>query len=228
MFSMARIYFVLALFAITLLVTSVVLGLRGGDVNTVSREYRQALATLQDLTRQKEMDDPVEVQLAEARSAFDRTRERYQPIRTGQTSHFLVGLLAALVAVLINSISLTYFIGTSRWCREVVETYSLDPRLIERSMMIKRRNVPWALSGILLVLAVIALGGASDPGANTSNPADWVVPHRLLAIGATCWIGWAFLQQVGLVGRHTELIEEILGLVEEIREGKGSEPAGSD
>ena len=128
----------------------------------------------------------------------------------------------------INSISLTYFIGTSRWCREVVETYSLDPGLIERSMMIKRRNVPWALSGILLVLAVIALGGASDPGANTSNSADWVVLHRLVAIGATCWIGWAFLQQVGLVGRHTELIEEILGLVEEIREGKGSEPAGSD
>ena len=146
---------------------------------------------------------------------------------TGDLAYIIILPIAALVGWAAFA-WLTYFIGTSRWCREVVETYSLDPRLIERSTMIKRQNVPWALSGILLVLAMIALGGASDPGANISNSADWVVPHRLLAIGATCWIGWAFLQQVGLVGRHTELIEEILGLVEEMREGKGSEPAGSD
>ena len=94
---MARIYFVLALFAITLLVTNIVLGLSGGDVNAVSREYQQALATLQDLTRKKDMDHPVESQLAEARSTCDRIKERYQPIHSGQTLHFLLGLLAALV-----------------------------------------------------------------------------------------------------------------------------------
>jgi len=218
---MARIYFVLALFAISLLITNLVLGLRGGDVNGVAEEYLAAYETLQDFSRRSEMGEEVEVELAGARGAFARVKTRYQPIRSGQTFHFLMGLLAALVTVLINSISLTYFIGTSRWCREVVETYSLDPHLIERSKKIKRRNFPWALSGILLVLAVITLGGASDPGANTSNSASWVLPHRLLAIGGSCWIVWAFLQQVGLVGAHHELIEEILGLVKEKREGEG-------
>jgi len=225
--SMARIYFALALFAMSLLLANLVLGLSGGDANAAAREYLQARVTLQDLRRREEMGEAVREELAEAQDTFATARDCYQPIRRWQTFHFMLGLLGALVTVLVNSISLTYFIGTSRWCREVVDTYSLDPQLIERSRKIKRKNFPWSFSGILLVLVVIAMGGASDPGANTTNPASWVAPHRLLAIGATLWIGWSFLKQVVLVGSHSELIEEILGLVEEKRRGEGSEPAGS-
>ena len=225
--SMARIFFSLALFATSLLLANLVLGLSGGDANTTAREYLQARETLQNLARREETGEAVGQELAEAKEMFATARDRYQPIRRWQTFHFMLGLLAALVTVLVNSISLTYFIGTSRWCTEVVNTYSLDPQLIERSRKIKRKNFPWSFSGILLVLAVIAMGGASDPGANTTNPASWVAPHRFLAIGATLWIGWSFLKQVVLVGSHYELIEEIIELVEEKRKGEGSEPAGS-
>ena len=152
---MARIYFVLALFATSLLVANLVLGLSGGDANAVASEYLLARDSLHDLARQKEMGEDVEKELADARSTFAGVKDRYQPIRSWQTFHFLLGLLAALVVVLVNSISLTYFIGTSRWCKEVVETYSLDPQLTERSRRIKRKNFPWSFSGILLVLTVV-------------------------------------------------------------------------
>ena len=43
------------------------------------------------------------------------------------TVHRLTGIAAALAVVLVESVIVTYFIGTSRWCKEVIETYSLDP-----------------------------------------------------------------------------------------------------
>ena len=42
------------------------------------------------------------------------------------TAHRLAGTAAALMVVFVESIVVTYFIGTSRWCREVVQTYQLD------------------------------------------------------------------------------------------------------
>ena len=33
--------------------------------------------------------------------------------------------------VLVESVVVTYFIGTSRWCKEVVETYRLDPAAVQ-------------------------------------------------------------------------------------------------
>ncbi len=57
--------------------------------------------------------------------------------------HRLLGVAAALVVVLVNSIVVTYFIGTSRWCKEVVETYGLDAQFIRRSVALKRRTFPW-------------------------------------------------------------------------------------
>lgn len=46
------------------------------------------------------------------------------------TVHRLSGVLAALVVVLVNSMAVTYFVGTSRWVREVVETYGLEAVLL--------------------------------------------------------------------------------------------------
>ena len=42
------------------------------------------------------------------------------------TVHRLAGVAAGLAVVLVNSIVVTYFIGTSRWVKEVTETYRLD------------------------------------------------------------------------------------------------------
>ena len=42
------------------------------------------------------------------------------------TMHRLTGLAAALAVVFVESVVVTYFIGTSRWCKEVVETYQFE------------------------------------------------------------------------------------------------------
>ena len=87
-------------------------------------------------------------------------------VRGLQTIHFLLGVLASLVTVLVNSVSVTYFIGTTRWCREVVEEYDLDASLYERSRALKRLTYPWALGGVFVMLGIICAGAAADPGAN--------------------------------------------------------------
>ena len=74
------------------------------------------------------------------------------------TVHRLSGIFSSLMVVLVNSMAVTYFIGTGRWCREVVETYELDNVLIERSKQLKRQAFPWAVSGMLAVVTIVALG----------------------------------------------------------------------
>ncbi|HEV3004682.1 MAG TPA: hypothetical protein VGX78_09475 [Pirellulales bacterium] len=80
------------------------------------------------------------------------------------TTHRLAGVGVGLLVVLVNSIVVTYFIGTSRWCKEVVATYSLDGELVRRSTRLKRRTFPFALASMLVVVVLIASGGAADPG----------------------------------------------------------------
>src|SRR3954452_7227372 len=81
------------------------------------------------------------------------------------TFHRLTGVAAALSVVFVECIVVTYFIGTSRWCREVVETYQLDRSAVAESNRLKRRTFPWVLIGMLTVVGIVALGGAADPGA---------------------------------------------------------------
>src|SRR5690242_16402093 len=68
--------------------------------------------------------------------------------------HRMMGIGSALVVVLVNSIVMTYFIGTSRWCKEVSETYGLDPKYVRRSTELKRSTFPWAFLSMLVVVGV--------------------------------------------------------------------------
>ena len=99
-----------------------------------------------------------------------------------QRSHRLSGTAAALVVVFVESIVVTYFIGTSRWCREVVQTYQLDPAPAEASQRLKRRAFPLALAGMLVVVAIGALGAASDPATGRPGTHDWVNIHLIAAM----------------------------------------------
>ena len=65
------------------------------------------------------------------------------------TVHRLSGVFAALMVVLVNSMAVTYFIGTGRWCREVVETYGLSAALTQGAKAIKRAAFPGSVIGML-------------------------------------------------------------------------------
>jgi hypothetical protein len=137
--------------------------------------------------------------------------------------HRLTGIAAALVVVLVNSIVIVYFIGTSRWCKEVCEAYRLDRSLVARSSQLKRRTFPWAVTGMLTVVGVIALGGAADPGTLRPGTEWWVTPHMLGAMAGLIIVAWVFWVLWQNIARNQMVIADVMTEVRRIREEHGLE-----
>lgn len=142
------------------------------------------------------------------------------------TVHRLSGVFAAIMVVLVNSMAVTYFIGTGRWCKEVVETYGLPAELVARSKAIKRSSFPWSVLGMLAVVGIVALGGAADPSTGRPGSENWVTPHLVGAIALTALVAWCFQSQVPRIRRQQLLIEDVLARVREIRRSRGLEVDG--
>ena len=139
------------------------------------------------------------------------------------TVHRLSGIFSSLMVVLVNSMAVTYFIGTARWCREVVETYELDNVLIERSKQLKRQAFPWAVSGMLAVVTIVALGGAADPASGRSGTQDWVSVHLVGSLACVAVIGFCYQAQMSALRGQQRLIDEVLAAVRDIRLARGLE-----
>jgi hypothetical protein len=122
-------------------------------------------------------------------------------------------VLSALVCVLVNGIAMTYFIGSSKWCSEVVDTYSLDLSYIRKSRTLKRRAYPWTISGVAVIVVIVACGAAADPATQIESSASWVTPHMIVAILGTMWLLVSFLNQAALIGAHYDVINEIVEAV---------------
>ena len=135
--------------------------------------------------------------------------------------HFLFGLAAALSVVFVNSIAVTYFIGTSRWCKEVVETYGLDVKLARESYELKRHTFFWAVTGMLAIVGVIALGAASDPATGRADAADWVTFHLAGAFAGLAVVLFSFTVAWNNVAANHQVIRSILDQVREIRAQRG-------
>ena len=202
---MVRIFASLAVFAVALLVADLIAGVWIGNFNAAALEYFAALEAADD--------NGEEVWQAAA---------NFEPVASRALVHRMLGIVASLVVILVNSISVTYFIGTSRWCREVVDAYRLDPALAKHSALLKRKTFPWSLLGILVMLGVAAVGAACDPGTGYLRP-QWVTPHVVTAIGGTMFIAVAFFYQVRGIAANYRLIEEIL---EQVRTMRAAHAAG--
>src|SRR5690606_16480093 len=140
---------------------------------------------------------------------------------------------AAIAVMLVNGIVITYFIGTSRWCREVVEAYELDPAFARRSAALKSRVFPVTLAAMLVVVGMVAVGGAADPArALPPPPADftWADIHLLGTLLGAAFFVWVNYQQWTIIAANQHVIGDILEKVREIRIAKGLEvddlPAG--
>lgn len=150
------------------------------------------------------------------------------------TVHRLAGVSAGLVVLLINSIVVTYFIGTHRWSREVSETYHLDPEFVQRSARLKRGTFPYSLLSMLTIVGVVALGGAADPGATRQLAPvagiSWATLHLMGALGGLAVILFSALMQWLNIHGQREVIAQIMAEVRRIRLERGldvedSEPA---
>ncbi|RLS69569.1 MAG: hypothetical protein DWI01_08190 [Planctomycetota bacterium] len=142
------------------------------------------------------------------------------------TVHRLSGVFAALMVVLVNSMAVTYFIGTGRWCREVVETYGLSAALTQRAKAIKRAAFPGSVIGMLAVVGIVALGGAADPATGRPGTQNWVTPHLVGAMALAALIAWCFQSQLPRIRRQQALIEEVLDEVRVIRRDRGLDVEG--
>jgi hypothetical protein len=140
------------------------------------------------------------------------------------TVHRLTGVAAALVVVFVESVVVTYFIGTSRWCREVVETYKLDPSAVRASNRLKRKTFPWALLGMLTVVAVIALGAAADPATGRANTQSWADWHFFGAGLGIALIAWTYVVAWTNILANHAIIEQLVAEVARIRHERGLEP----
>ena len=141
------------------------------------------------------------------------------------TIHRLSGVAAAITVVLCNSIVVTYFVGTSRWCKEVSETYELGSTFTRRSTIIKRRTFPLAVANMLIAVGIIALGGAGDP-AGTFHGAPppgltWTNLHFMGAALGLCFIAWASLAEYGNIEANQAVIADVMQEVKRIRTERG-------
>jgi len=148
------------------------------------------------------------------------------PEPTNETLHWarihrLTGVAAALMVVFVESIAVTYFIGTSRWCKEVVETYQFDPAPVAASNRLKRRTFPWALAGMLTVVGVISLGAAADPATLRPHTQQWADWHLWGAVLGIVFVAWTYVIEWNNIVANHEIIEGIVNQVRAVRRDQG-------
>lgn len=137
--------------------------------------------------------------------------------------HRLGGVAAGLVVVLVNSIVITYFVGTSRWVREVSETYHLDARFLLESNRLKRKTFPWCTMCMLAVVGLIALGGAADPGNGQPNTEFWVMPHLFAGYGMLAFLALTSVVAWNNIHGNQQVINSVVAEVAKIRRERGLE-----
>lgn len=223
---MTRIYTSLAVLSLALLCVAMLLGLRTGDYNGQFAEYGRVgkpLVERRAVLRDQRPRPVAEIRRIEEQLATEH--EKLQPLEQQTLIHMMFGVAAALVAVLVNSICITYFVGTGRWIREVVEAYQFPQSWVEESSVIKRRAFPWAMGGMLTAVGIIALGAAAHPGTIREGTAAWVTPHLIGAIVGTMFIALAYYMQAGRIAENYALIQRITDQVHEVRLRKGLDQA---
>ncbi|MGD9644086.1 MAG: hypothetical protein AB7U73_00130 [Pirellulales bacterium] len=159
--------------------------------------------------------------LGDIRNPQDRDAQHWA------TVHRLSGVAAALAVMFVNGIAATYFIGTSRWCREVVETYGLDPALWRRSTSLKRRTFPLCVANMLLAVVMVALGGAADPGASVQlqpiGGITWAQIHLVAAFAGLAWFVYSSTLQWNNIQANRDVIDAIMIEVRRERAARGLE-----
>jgi hypothetical protein len=205
---MSRIIILLVLFALLMLAVTMTVGLALGDLQATMREARHVAAQIAEAERRYTDDTDKLPELRRQRAALAG------PMQWAEW-HRLLGIATALVVILVNSIVVTYFIGTGRWCREVSEAYQLGSQFVDESIALKRRAIPWSVVGTTAVIVTVALGGSADPTATgrLDRDAVWATAHLVVAVMTVVIVACCFYIQWIKVGDNVVVIQKIMDAV---------------
>lgn len=206
---MSRIFMSLSILPAMLVIVTMGVGWWIGDYNGAHGDY---LALSKEAARNPDTISEEQV-LAEA-AKLKEPRRRF-------TIHFQLGLATALAVTLINSLSVTYLIGTSRWIKEVCDAYELDEKYVNDSKRIKRSTFPWSIMGVLSIIMIVAFGAASDPGTGIPTTAQWVSTHLIVAMAGTAVIIIAIFVQASNLQVNADIINQVVEDVRREREARG-------
>lgn len=141
--------------------------------------------------------------------------------------HLLAGLGAVVFSVLVHSIVLTYFMGTSRWLEETTQAYHLGSVWIDECRTLKYRTLPAMALCLGALIATAAFGAAADPASPVGFKGWWgVSPDTLHLSAALCTWGLNLIVNLGeyaALSRNGEIVNEVLGEVRRIRRERGLE-----
>lgn len=121
--------------------------------------------------------------------------------------HFMLALVAAIVAVFTHTMTYFYFAGMSGNVKRAVQEHGKGKERLAESRRIKAKVLPWAFGGVGLLMVTFILGG----GAHTRAIPAWIHSGLgYLALGysgvALLVEGYYLLQQNAVVNAfHREL-----------------------
>ncbi|PHR97940.1 MAG: hypothetical protein COA78_26835 [Blastopirellula sp.] len=211
---MTNIFRTLAIVSLALLSLNVLLGLRIGDYNG---QIDQLHKTAQQV--KSETDPAKQTQI---KSTFQTQQAEWSEIRGRAGVHMVLGTLAAICTVLASCVCLTYFVGTSRWCKEVTEAYHFETALAERSANMKRLAFQLAVATMTTMMLLVAIGSL------VSSTGDYfrawspvmVTPHMIFGFAATALVAFIFLKQMQLVTENYQIIRQLSEQVQKVRQDK--------
>ncbi len=130
--------------------------------------------------------------------------------------HFLLGLAAAMMTLLVHCLIFTYFLGTGRWVKEVKLAYDLpDAPLPRLTRDLKRRVFPPALFAMLAAIATGAAGAAAQVEAW-----PWEI-HATLAT-LTLFVNlWAFRLEYRCLQTNIGVLDDVMREVDRLRALRG-------
>ncbi len=200
--------------ALMLMVAVMTLGLSLGEFRAIHDDHYEIVIKSHQLEAAY-VSDRAEIKRLSARLA------QLEPTMRWATVHRIGGLATAIFVILVNSIVVTYFVGSSRWCKEVGEAYQLERALTDRSTILKRKTFPWAVVGMLAAVAISGLGAAADPMSNFGRQHDLSYVHLSAALFGTTVIAYVFFVAWTNISENHAVIARVLTEVKRIRVERG-------
>ena len=157
--------------------------------------------------------------MGDIRNPADRTAFQFMSV------HRLAGIAGGVVILLVNSVVVTYFIGTSRWIKEVCDTYRLPATFSDRSTRLKRQTFPASLVSMLTILGIATLGAIADPMAYHHLKAPEGISWGMLHLSAVCVgmfvMGYCYYMQRRNILANQGIINEVVAEVQQVRAARG-------